>query len=125
MLLTTATPDSRTQPHPSAMNLPESYPDYFGDDAARPPGFRSTLAQPTPLPDLAEAADEPTREGTFEQHWLHTLAHVLTEEIQELYSAEKMLLDALPAMTEACNDPVLRATCGIHLDIARGHLQRV
>jgi ferritin-like metal-binding protein YciE len=107
------------------MNLPESYPDYFGDDAANSRGFPPTLEETNPLPGLAEARQETSPEGSFEQHWLHTLAHVLTEEIQELHSAEKMLDAALPAMTEACADPILRAVAEINRDLAHTQAQRL
>ncbi|HTB63447.1 MAG TPA: DUF892 family protein [Opitutales bacterium] len=80
---------------------------------------------PTPLPGLADAPTELTSEGAFEKHWLHTLAHVLTEEIHELHSAEKLLLETLPQMTLAVEDPNLRAICQIHAENTREHLRRL
>lgn len=110
-------------PSTRAMNFSESHADFFGDDAAN--RWNMTTAKPGALPGLAEAPVEPTPEGSFEKHWLRTLAHVLTEEIQELYSAEKMLGEIMPMMTLACTDPILRATCEIHLDRTIQHLHRL
>lgn len=106
------------------MNYPDNYPDYFGDDAANRWDTSITSA-PSALPGLAEAPNESTPEGSFEKHWLRTLAHVLTEEIQELYSAEKLLRAAIPAMTGACADPLLCTTCGILLDRTVQHMRRL
>lgn len=106
------------------MSLSENYRDYFGDDAA--PRWSSAVeAADVTLPGLAEAPSEPTPEGSFEKHWLRTLAHVLTEEVQELYSAEKMLGDTLPMMALASADPILRATCEVHLEHTAEHLRRL
>ncbi|HVU37279.1 MAG TPA: DUF892 family protein [Opitutales bacterium] len=106
------------------MSFSENFPDYFGDDAA--PRWEAAGNAPlTALPGLAEAPSEPTAEGSFEKHWLRTLAHVLTEEVQELYSAEKLLGEVLPMMALASADPVLRATCEVHLEHTSEHLRRL
>jgi len=107
------------------MDFSYTHPDYFGDDAAHPRGLTSAFESVGLLPGLAEAPIESSPEGSFEKHWLHTLAHVLTEETQELYSAEKQLAEILPKMTLACTDPILRAVCEANLDQAREHFRRV
>ncbi len=98
--------------------------DYFGDDAASPPTMDHHPEHGV-LPGLAEAANETTAAGTFEQHWLHTLAHVLTDEIQELYSSEKMLAAALDTMARAAADKVFRTVCEIQSEQCREQLRRL
>ena len=85
--------------------------DFFGDDAAACAGGVAYPAAESTLPGLAEAPTEPSSEGAFEKHWLHTLAHVLTEEIQELISAEKQVAAMLPRLAQAAADPILWAIC--------------
>ncbi len=107
------------------MYFSESHPDYFGDDAAPRHGLPPTLTAEPLLPGLAEAPAEPTPEGSFEKHWLKTLAYVLIEEVQELYSAEKQLTEVLPNMTVACADPILCAICETHFNHTREQLRRI
>jgi len=107
------------------MDFSQSHPDYFGDDAARPRGLLSARGVDGLLPGLVEAPVETSPEGSFEKHWLKTLAHVLIEEVQELHSAEKQLSETLPNLTTACSDPILRAICETHFDSAREHLRRI
>jgi len=78
-----------------------------------------------PLPGLAEAPAEPTPEGSFEKHWLKTLAHVLTEEIQELYSSEKMLGAIAPQIADAASGKILRAFSEHDTEQNREHLNRL
>jgi len=99
--------------------------DYFGDDAASPPTMDQRLEQHPTLPGLAEAASETSAAGTFEQHWLHTLAHVLTDEIQELCSLEKMLAASLGNIGRAATDKIFRAVCEIQAEQSREQFQRL
>jgi ferritin-like metal-binding protein YciE len=102
-------------------NLPQ---DFFGDDAAGP--FAVDLRAPiTTLPRFLPEAAEPAAGGEFEKHWLHTLAHVLTEEIQELFSAEKQAAAMWPRIARAATDPVLWAVCQAETAHATAHEQRL
>ncbi len=98
--------------------------DYFGDDAANPPTI-DHRSEYLSLPGLAEAQGEPTPTGSFEQHWLHTLAHVLTEEVQELYSSEKLLIDAQNLLLQGVEDKIFQAVCEVQADQAREQLRRL
>jgi ferritin-like metal-binding protein YciE len=77
------------------------------------------------LPGLAEAPDESSHEGAFERHWLRTLAHVLVEEIHELYHIEKMLQDDLAQVAFAVSEPILRFLSQIHAKQTTEQLRRL
>jgi ferritin-like metal-binding protein YciE len=77
------------------------------------------------LPGLAEAPSEPTQEGAFERHWLRTLAHVLVEEIHDLYFVEQMLDENLVRMSLASTEPILRFLSQIHAKLTCEHLRRL
>jgi len=101
-----------------------SYPNnYFYDQAF------SLELEPGPsastLPGLAEAPSEPTREGSFEKHWLQTLAHVLTDEIQEISSAENMLAAIAPRIGTVAHGKILRAFCEHDIEQNREHRKRL
>jgi ferritin-like metal-binding protein YciE len=98
------------------------FQDFADDD---PAGSSSVGYAPAPLPGLAHAPTEPTPQGAFEKHWLHTLAHVLTNEMQELLSMELQLRDILPQMALAVEDPILRAVCQIHSEQTVEQLRRL
>lgn len=46
---------------------------------------------------------------------MHTLQHLLVHEIQDLYSAEKQLIEALPKMAKKASHPQLKAAFQSHL----------
>lgn len=53
---------------------------------------------------------------------LRTLFH---EHLQDLYSSEKQILDALPEMIEEANDPKLRDALQEHLEETRSQKERL
>jgi ferritin-like metal-binding protein YciE len=55
----------------------------------------------------------------------HSLHDVLIEQVQDLYSAEQQLVQALPKVANAANSDELRQTIENHLGETRGHLQRL
>jgi ferritin-like metal-binding protein YciE len=55
----------------------------------------------------------------------HSLHDVLIEQVQDLYSAEQQLVEALPKVANAANSDELRQTIENHLGETRGHLQRL
>jgi ferritin-like metal-binding protein YciE len=106
------------------MIQPNYSTDFFGEDATG--SIAVELRAPvTTLPGLAEAPTEPTAAGSFEKHWLHTLAHALTEEIQELISAEKQVTAILPSLRQAATDTVLQIICEAEIAQSASHLQRL
>ncbi len=56
---------------------------------------------------------------------LATLDDVFTEQIEDLYSAETQLVDALPKMAAAASDAKLRDAIESHLEQTRGHVDRL
>ncbi len=54
-----------------------------------------------------------------------SLKDVLQEQLEDLYSAETQLIDALPKMAQAASDDELRDAFQQHLEETRGHLKRV
>ncbi len=54
-----------------------------------------------------------------------TLADLLEDELKDIYSAEKQLLEALPKMAEAAESEDLRAAFEKHLEQTKTHLQRI
>ncbi len=56
---------------------------------------------------------------------LETLRDLFVEELQDLYSAEKQIVEALPAMIEEANSPELKRAFKEHLDLTRGHVKRL
>ncbi|HEX4772892.1 MAG TPA: ferritin-like domain-containing protein [Bryobacteraceae bacterium] len=53
------------------------------------------------------------------------LEEVLVEELQDLLSAEGQLVQALPKMSKAANDPKLKAAFAKHLEETKGHVDRL
>jgi ferritin-like metal-binding protein YciE len=53
---------------------------------------------------------------------LHTL---YIEELQDLYSAETQLVEALPKMANAASDATLKQGFHLHLEQTQGHVQRL
>jgi ferritin-like metal-binding protein YciE len=56
---------------------------------------------------------------------LKTLDDVLQAELKDLYSAERQLVDALPAIANAASSKDLKEAMNEHLDETRGHLKRL
>jgi ferritin-like metal-binding protein YciE len=53
------------------------------------------------------------------------LATLLTEELKDLYSAEKQILKALPKIVRATTTDTLRAALEDHLEETEGHVERL
>lgn len=56
---------------------------------------------------------------------INTFQELLVEELQDLYSAEKQLIQALPKMAKAASNAELKAGFTAHLEETRGHVQRL
>lgn len=56
---------------------------------------------------------------------LESLRELLIEELQDIYSAENMILSALPKMVEEATSVELRNAFNQHLQQTRGHVQRL
>jgi len=56
---------------------------------------------------------------------LESLRELFIDELQDLYSAENMILKALPKMAEKANSPQLKAGFEEHLEQTRGHVRRL
>lgn len=56
---------------------------------------------------------------------LKDLTDLLNHEIQVLYDAEKLLIDAIPRMAEKAHDPVLKAAFLKHLEETKTHKSRL
>jgi ferritin-like metal-binding protein YciE len=54
-----------------------------------------------------------------------TLSDVFVEQIEDLFSAETQLVDALPKMAIGANDATLQDAIQTHLQETRGHVQRL
>ena len=56
---------------------------------------------------------------------LNTLEDVFREQIADIYSAERQLLEALPKVANAATDPKLRQALEEHLEQTRAHVERL
>lgn len=56
---------------------------------------------------------------------MESLRELFINELQDLYSAENMILKALPKMAAAATNPELKAGFNEHLAQTRGHKQRL
>ena len=56
---------------------------------------------------------------------LHSLKDVLTEQLEDLYSAETQLVTALPKMEQAATHDELKTAFKEHLEETKGHVKRV
>lgn len=56
---------------------------------------------------------------------METIQELLTEEIRDLYDAEKQLLRALPKFSKAANHDELKALFNEHLEVTRGQVERL
>jgi ferritin-like metal-binding protein YciE len=50
---------------------------------------------------------------------------LLSEELQDMYDAEKQLVRALPKMAKAASDEELRNALREHLEVTKGHVERI
>jgi ferritin-like metal-binding protein YciE len=53
------------------------------------------------------------------------LEKLLTDELQDLYDAEKQLVKALPKIAKACTDEELASAFQQHLEVTKGQVQRL
>jgi ferritin-like metal-binding protein YciE len=56
---------------------------------------------------------------------LDSLHSLFVEQLQDLYSAEKQILEALPKMIDHTSDTGLKEGFKLHLEQTRGHVQRL
>lgn len=56
---------------------------------------------------------------------MDSLEELLTEEIRDLYDAEKQLVRALPKFSKAATSPDLKAAFNEHLEVTRGQVRRL
>ena len=56
---------------------------------------------------------------------LESLHELFIEELQDLYSAENQILEALPKMIEKAHSPDLKRGFQSHLEQTRGHVRRL
>ncbi len=56
---------------------------------------------------------------------LTTLRDLYIDELKDLYNAENQLLKALPKMAKGSTSPELRAAFEEHLEVTRGHVERL
>ena len=56
---------------------------------------------------------------------LESLRSLLIEQLQDLYSAEDQIVQALPKMIEKTSDPQLKSALNEHLEITRGQVRRL
>jgi ferritin-like metal-binding protein YciE len=56
---------------------------------------------------------------------MESLKELLTEELKDIYSAEKQLLKALPKMAKNANSDELRSALQEHLEVTRGQVDRL
>jgi ferritin-like metal-binding protein YciE len=56
---------------------------------------------------------------------LETLDTLLTEELRDVYDAEKQITRALPKMAKAAHSPELKEALQEHLEVTRGQIERL
>src|SRR5947208_12781169 len=66
-----------------------------------------------------------SRKGGGSDMGFHSLKDVLQEQLEDLYSAETQLTEALPKMAQAAHHDQLREAFEHHLEETRDHLKRV
>jgi ferritin-like metal-binding protein YciE len=54
-----------------------------------------------------------------------TLHQLFLEELKDLYDAERQLIEALPKMAEAANNPILKQGFKTHLEETKQHARRI
>lgn len=63
--------------------------------------------------------------GLFGTTQFDTLEDLFCQQLEDLYDAEKRLIDALPKMAEAAHNPQLKQAFQHHLEETRGHVNRL
>ncbi|MDB5391430.1 MAG: hypothetical protein JWM11_7076 [Planctomycetaceae bacterium] len=56
---------------------------------------------------------------------ISSLSDLLEDQLQDIYSAENQLVEALPKMAEAARSPDLRQAFEDHLEETKGHVERL
>ena len=56
---------------------------------------------------------------------VESLRDLYLEQLQDLYNAEQQLIKALPKMAKAANSEELKAAFEEHLEVTRGHAERI
>lgn len=56
---------------------------------------------------------------------MKSLSELMIDEVQDLYSAENQLLEALPKMAEKASSPQLKEAFNDHLKETKGHVKRL
>jgi len=56
---------------------------------------------------------------------IQTLSNLLSEELKDIYDAEKRLVRALPKMAKAASTPDLRSAFEEHLSVTKKHVERL
>jgi ferritin-like metal-binding protein YciE len=56
---------------------------------------------------------------------VESLRDLYLEQLQDLYNAEQQLIKALPKMAKAANSKELKAAFEEHLEVTRGHAERI
>jgi len=62
---------------------------------------------------------------TFERNDMHTIAHLLEDQVKDLYSAENQLIKALPKVIRKASDAALKESLTAHLAETKGHAARM
>jgi len=57
--------------------------------------------------------------------WMNSLKDLLVDQLQDLYNAEKQLVDALPKMAKNASSAELRNGFEEHLQQTKGHVSRL
>src|SRR5438552_2429437 len=76
------------------------------------------------------AANRPCPQAITHRPWrysmpLDTLKELYVDELKDLYSAEKQIVKALPAIIEKAAMPELRRAFEDHLEVTRQHVKRL
>jgi ferritin-like metal-binding protein YciE len=69
--------------------------------------------------------DPPSKRNQGGSMKLETLNELFIEQLQDLYSAEEQLTEALPKMAKAASSPGLKQAFEEHLDQTEGHIARL
>ena len=85
-----------------------------------------SLASRAPIAAAVDASQRHTEIQPKERNMqFETLTDVYKEQIEDLYSAENQLVDALPGVARAAHDAKLREAIETHLEETRGHVERL
>jgi ferritin-like metal-binding protein YciE len=67
----------------------------------------------------------PVSEGKGAEMEIDSLQKLYVDELKDLYSAEKQLVQALPRMAKKASHPQLRAAFEEHLEVTKKHVERL